>query len=349
MWLVDGLADGGCALVVKLHHALVDGVAGVRLIEAMLRPTRSREIPERLGWTPTPPPRGPDLVRAELAHRARAFRDLLRPGNARDAALVAAGLGSLLVRGLTPAPDAGINPWPAHRARRFAGLDQPLARVHAAGERHGATVNDVVLALAAGGLKALLEGRGVDTAGLRGFRAMVPVNARRKGEGGTAGNRVVLLLVPLPVDEADPVRRLERVRDATRRMKHGSRDVDAGGLLLRLGEATTPRLVSGVLGLTLRRRAFNVVVTDIPGPQHPLYLLGARLTAFYPAVNVWPGETLAIGQFSYDGTLFWGFSADAEAVPDLDVLVAGVAEEFRALAPPRRRRAARTGDATRAP
>ncbi len=331
LWLVDGLAGGAFAIVAKVHHALVDGVAGVRLVEALLSPSPGRAMPARTGWTASPPPSGVRLLAAEVAHRARTLRGLATPGDVRDAAMVAAGLGSLLVRGLTPAPDVGLNPWPPHRNRRFAGLVQPLARVRAAGERRGATVNDVVLTLASGGLRRLLEGRGVDTGALRGFRAMVPVNARARGDAATSGNRVVLLLVPLPVDEPDPVRRLERVRAATGRMKHGSRDVDAGGLLLRAGDATSPHLVSRVVGLTLRRRAFNVVVTNIPGPARPLYLLDACLIAFHPVINLWPGQSIGFALFSYDDHLYWGLNADAEGMPDLDTVVAGIEADFAVL------------------
>jgi WS/DGAT/MGAT family acyltransferase len=185
-----------------------------------------------------------------------------------------------------------------------------------------ATVNDVVLAVVSGALHRFLARRGVDVTRLSDFRAMVPASTHAAADPSVSGNKVAMLLTPLPVDEADPVRRIARVRATTRALKHASNQVAAGELLIRVSDVTAPSLMPAVLRLALRRRAFNLVVTNIPGPPFPLYLLGCRLRSFHPIVNLWPGQALGLAFFSYAGTLYCGLHADREAVAELDGLVA---------------------------
>ena len=193
--------------------------------------------------------------------------------------------------------------------------------------RLGGTVNDVVLAVVAGAMRRYLGGRGVDVDRLD-FRAMVPVNLRA-GSGGV-GNRVASVVARLPVDEPDPRRRLERVHRETDAVKH-SHQVDVLQAIEDLTDWTFTTLISQTTRLAGVSQPFNVVVTNVPGPQFPLYFLGARLLECYPVVPLFNSLALGIALFSYDGRLFWGFNADWDAVPDLHDLVGAVEREFTTL------------------
>jgi WS/DGAT/MGAT family acyltransferase len=200
-----------------------------------------------------------------------------------------------------------------------------IARVR----RHfDATVNDVVLAVVAGGLRRFLARRGADVSTLSDFRAMVPASTHEALDATLSGNRVALLLTQLPVDEPDPARRLERVTATTRALKQASHQMMAGELLVRLSDVTAPSILSAVLRLSLARRAFNVVITDIPGPPVPLYLLGCRLQSFHPIVNLWPRNTLGLAFFSYAGTMYGGLQADLHAIGALGPVVADLESSF---------------------
>ncbi len=320
---VEGLAEGRFAVVARIHHSLVDGVAGVRLLESMLRGTPEESVPERRGWQAEPALRRA-LLGDELAYRRRALATLAR-GRALGKSV--AGGARLLATGLRRASDAGVNPRRNDRARAFASTEMELAAIKAIKNRFDATVNDVVLAIAAGALRRTLSRRGVDV----DFRAMVPVSTHDPGDPSTAGNKVLLLLVPLPVAEPDPVRRLERIRDETRARKESQADLMGGDLLVRLSEATTTSILSAAIRLTLRRRGFNVLVTNVPGPPFPLYLLGAPLRSFHVVVNVWPRQAVAMALFSYAGTLSWGVHSDREAVPEVDEIAGDLVAAFEDL------------------
>jgi WS/DGAT/MGAT family acyltransferase len=193
----------------------------------------------------------------------------------------------------------------------------------------GGTVNDVVLATTAGAMRRFLQGRGVDPGGLE-FRVQVPVNVRAELQRRKLGNRVATLVVPLPVGEPEARRRHERVLEATDRLKH-SGQVGGSELLEELADWTTTELLAGIVRLTSQRLAFNMTVTNVPGPQVPAYLLGARMQAIYPVVPLFARQAVGIALFSYDGGLFWGFHADWDAVPDLHDLVQAVDDEFATL------------------
>jgi hypothetical protein len=156
------------------------------------------------------------------------------------------------------------------------------------------------------------------------------VSVRREDEHGALGNRVALLLAPLPVKERNPQRRLRRVLATTRALK-ASHQVAGAELLEKLGDWTAKELLGGIVRLGEQRLSFNMVVTNVPGPQRPVYLLGARMLAIHPVVPLFAHQGVGIALFSYDGSLFWGFLADWEAVPDLHELVQAVEEEFETL------------------
>jgi WS/DGAT/MGAT family acyltransferase len=193
----------------------------------------------------------------------------------------------------------------------------------------GATNNDVVLATVAGALRRFVLRRGLDGTSLGDVRAMVPVGRHAKGDLATSGNRVVLLLAPLWSHEEKPGERLHRISSSMHELKH-SRRASAGDLLVALGEST-PFLLAGVLGLALRARAFNVLVTNVPGPTKPLGLLGARLTRIVPIVNLWPHQAIGIAVTSYGGAMTFGVQVDQAQIRDLDGFREDIAVAFDAL------------------
>lgn len=310
IWTVAGLAGEQGAIISVFHHALVDGVAGFRLLEHVLR-----------GPAPAPPAAAPR--RAASPGTLAVLRRLATWRNV-------AALVRLLRDGMRPASQVDLNPRWTGRVRAVATHGVALASVQDIARAFGATTNDVVLAAVAGALRRFLARRDLAPAELHDVRAMVPVGRHAGDERELAGNRVVLMLAPLPVDEADPAACLLRVTAATRRLKAGH-SASGGDLLLALSEATTPALLIGVLALALRRRAFNVIVTNVPGPTAPLGLLGAWLTRIAPIVNLWPHQALGIAVASYAGALVFGLHADRRVVPDVDQLRDDLAAAFDAL------------------
>lgn len=309
VWTVTGLADGRGAVIAAFHHALIDGVAGFRLLEH----TFGGPAPAASAAPPRPTRPG----------KLAALRRLVAPRNA-------AALARLLRDGLRPASQIGLNPARVGSARVVASHAVDLAAVQATAHAFGATSNDVVLAAVAGALRRFLARRDLDPAALRDVRAMVPVARHARGSHEAEGNRVVLLLVPLPVDEADPVACLRRVNAATRALK-ASHSVGGGDLLVAVSEITTPAVLVGVLRLALRLRGFNLIVTNIPGPTAPLFALGARLLRVTPIVNLWPHQAVGIAVASYAGQLVFGLQADRRVVPDLDRLRDDLAAALDAL------------------
>jgi diacylglycerol O-acyltransferase len=219
-----------------------------------------------------------------------------------------------LSAGLRPASNTPLNrPLGMHRS--FDWLELKLADVKRVKDRLGGTVNDVVLATVAGALRRFLTLRRVDVSQLS-IRANVPVSVRSAEERGRLGNRIALWMTDLPVSESDPVARLRRVRRTTEGLK-ASRQTLGAEVLAAVSDWTNSSLLSLAVRVSARGRPYNLVVTNVPGPQVPLFLLGAELEACYPVVNLLPSQGLGIALFSYAGSLFWGFTADPEIVPDL--------------------------------
>ncbi len=310
VWTVTGLADGRGAIIAAFHHALIDGVAGFRLLEQAFGP------PAPAGSSAAPP-------RAARAGKLAVLRRLVARRNV-------VALGRLLRDGLRPASQIGLNPSRVGPVRVIASHAVDLVAIQATAHALGATSNDVVLAAVAGALRRFVARRDLDPAALRDVRAMVPIARHAKGSREAEGNRVVMLLVPLPVDEPDPAARLRRVTAATHALKTGH-SVGGGDLLLALSEITTPAILAGVLRLALRLRGFNLIVTNIPGPTAPLYVLGARLLRVTPIVNLWPHQAVGIAVASYAGELVFGLQADRRVVPDVDRLRDDLVAELDAL------------------
>jgi WS/DGAT/MGAT family acyltransferase len=191
------------------------------------------------------------------------------------------------------------------------------------------TLNDVVLTIATGAVRSFLQHRRVDPANLD-FRVLAPVSVRTRDEGGKLGNRVSAWIVPLPVGESDPLEQMKAISRTTAELK-GTKQVVGAEVLTQVAEWTPATLLSLGARNATRLLPFNLVVTNIPGPQVPLYLLGAKMEQVYPYVPLADNLGLGIALFSYDGTLAWGFNADYELVPDLDHFVQAIRDSFQGL------------------
>lgn len=320
--LLEGLEGGGWALANRTHHCMVDGVGSMDVGYALLDVTpepqeRQVVLPERQ--------KAPSVVGA-LAHALdpRSLPDLL--SRSRAAA-------ELLVRDeLIAAPKTSLNE-PIGTLRRIEAVTVDLDDVKAIKNRLGGTVNDVALAIVTGGLRALLLYRG-ETPPRRGMRAMVPMNIRAAAERLGMGNRVTSLFAHLPVAEADPLRRYERVVAETTRLKTGNEAVGAK-TVVDVASLAPPLLHAALARMLFGARLFNVTITNVPGPPMTMYALGSRLRDFYGLVPIFAGHALGVVILSYDGQLTITVSADRTTVPDVEVFRDGVGEaldELRSLA-----------------
>jgi WS/DGAT/MGAT family acyltransferase len=249
-----------------------------------------------------------------------------------------------LQSGLRGAANTPLNR-PTGPHRRFDWLAMSLAEIKRAKDRLGGTVNDVVLAIVAGAMRRFLVRRGVGLAGLD-FRVAIPVNVRTAEDLHALGNRVSVWLAQLPLDERSPRRRLARIRAMTAELKKSGRAAGTDALM-KLAEWAGPALVTLGARFAARVSPYNLIITNVPGPQFPLYMHDARLLQAYPLVPLFENQGLGIAIFTYDGQMFWGFNGDWDLVPDLHALVADAGAAFaelRALAEPR---AARAGPAAR--
>ncbi len=338
MWVVEGLAGGRVALVVKVHHCMVDGIGSVEMLAAMVKPEGFEADAGTRRWRPRPQPGPARLLAGDLARRAglpfalaraaaRAASDPV--GSVRSGLDTVAGLGAALAPTMHPASETPLNPPHIGPHRRFDWARFDFEAVRDVKHRLGGTVNDVVLATAAGGVGRFLRQRGLRVSRELDFRALVPVNLRPRSSA-EPGNRVATLIARLPVHERDPRRRLELVSETMRDLKRSSR-VRGAELLEEVSDWTATSLVTQTMRLAFARRAFNLVVTNVPGPRIPMQFLGAPLREIYPVVHLYPNQALGIALFTYHGGLHWGVNADWDRVPDLHDFVEGLTLEFEAL------------------
>jgi len=338
MWIVEGLEGDRFAIVTKVHHCMIDGVGSVELMGTVMRPTpdedpRLAEPPPR--WIPRPAPPPARLFFQELCHRAATPFTLARAAGAvvqspRSALARATETASGVVEALTagfrfasPTPlNVEIGPH-----RRFDWTATDLVAIRDVKGRLGGTVNDVVLSVLSGALARFLHRRGSDAGGLD-FRAMLPVNLRAAGEH--MGNRVAMIVARLPLGVRDPRERLAHVVAETTRAK-GSHQALGMQTIEELSDRTFTTLFSEFARLAALAQPYNIVVTNVPGPAFPVYVLGARMLACYPVVPLFRNQGLGVALFSYDGRLHWGFNADWDVLPDLHDLATAVDEEFAAL------------------
>ena len=327
-WLVEGLADGRFALISKTHHALVDGISGVDLATVIfdLVPEGTEIEHPDAPWRPQPEPSSIDLaargikglVKTPLELAAKAVGAASRPAETAEAAREAIeGIGEIVWAGLNPAPDTPLNV-PIGPHRRFVWTRHDLADFKAVKNAFGGTVNDVVLTVVAGGLRRWLRSRGVRTEGLE-LRALVPVSIRTKEEQHTLGNRLAVMRGPLPVYIEDPVARLRVVKQAMDGLKESKQAVGAE-VLTGVQQFAPPTILAQASRLNFSTRLFNLIVTNVPGPQFPLYVLGRRLQDLFPIAFLPENHALAIAIMSYDGGIAFGLLGDYDAMPDLDAM-----------------------------
>jgi diacylglycerol O-acyltransferase len=340
MWLVSGLEGGRFAMLAKTHHALVDGISGVDIVTVLFDTSPEPAAPPDPGeqWLPRPLPARAQLLGEALVERATApaeiartvravFRAPLRVASGvRDAAV---GMGTLGWAGLNPAPSTPYNR-PIGPHRRFNWVRTNLADIKAIKDELGGTVNDVVLCTVSGALGRHLRRRGETTDGLE-LKAFVPVSVRADVERGALGNRVAGMIAPLPVWCQEPLARMDLVREEMRSLKEGGQAVGAQALTELSGFAPST-VMAQASRLMSRQRFFNVVVTNVPGPQFPLYLMGREMIDPFPMVPLARNQGVGVALMSYNGRMNVGLVGDYDLLWDIDDLGRDVRESLAELA-----------------
>lgn len=336
LWIVEGLSDDRFAMILKTHHSVVDGVSGVDLVGTLLRPDADASIPNTSPWQPRRIPSAPELVQAEWRRTTRAYAEvgglvrsaLAAPDSMREKLQrsFAAGLATLNAGLRIPAAtplNRDVGPY-----RRFDWTSMDLDAVKAIKNALGGAINDVVLAVVAGAMRRFLGHRQADTDEID-YRVVVPVSVRGDHADEHSGNRVSAWMLSLPIGLEDPGLRFASICETTAALKQ-SRQADGIEFFTRIAEYAAPIMTLGVR-LAARLEPYNMIVTNVPGPQVPLYLLGSRLLAGYPQVPLFDRQGLAVALLSYSGQLHWGFNADWDLVPDLHVFTSAIKESFAEL------------------
>jgi WS/DGAT/MGAT family acyltransferase len=336
LWMVEGLEGERFALISKSHHALIDGIAGVDLATVMFDLTPTPQEVEHSGqpWQPRPEPNGVELLTAGVKGAVRAGLEVA--GRAADAAShpdralaelreAAEGLGEVVWAGLNPAPETPLNVEIGPH-RRFVGLPNRLDDFKAVKDAFGGTVNDVVLAVVTGALRSFLISRGVRTEGFE-LRALVPVSIRSEAQRHTLGNQIAAMRGPLPVYIEDPIQRLEAVSRAMDGLKESKMAVGAE-VLASVESFAPPTVLAQASRLNFSTRLFNLIVTNIPGPQFPLYILGREMEQVFPIAFLPRDHALAIAIMSYNGQMNFGLLGDHDALGDLDAIAAWIQESL---------------------
>ncbi len=337
IWFVEGLANDRWALISKTHHAVVDGVSGVDLMSVMLDLGPEPQVIEAEPWRPEPEPTADKLLKDAVGERITSPGEIIRivqsavldPAKLPNKVIQAArDLGSFVGGSLDFAPTSSLNQQVGPH-RRFETVLTDLEEIKAVKNAHGATVNDVVLSVVSGGLRHLLKGRGERVDDIE-LRAMIPVSVRADADRGALGNQVASLWATLPINEADPVKRLKTVSEHMGNLKRSGQAVGAQ-ILTSLGEYAPPTILAQASRLVSRQRAYNLVITNVPGPQLPLYSAGRRMLEIYPVVPLSANTALGIALFSYDGTIGIGLLADYDTAPDVGVLAEGIEKSIAEL------------------
>jgi diacylglycerol O-acyltransferase / wax synthase len=321
LWLVEGLRDGRFAIIGKSHHALVDGVSGVDITTVLFdldaEPQGTPAAPPP--WLARPEPTDWRLLSDALRERLTSPREIYRGFRAalRGPRQVLKGVGatSKMLGAATAAPDTVFNVEIGPH-RRFAITQTSLADLKRVKDAHGGTVNDVILSIVAGALGRYLRARGHDTEDLE-MRAMVPVSVRTAEEHGALGNRISAMMAPLPVWCEDPVERLHLLTESMGDLKASSQAVGAE-ILTKITDFAPTTIASQAARLQPAQRFFNLVVTNVPGPQFPLYVLGRRMESIFPMVPLARNQALCVGIMSYNGQVNFGLIGDYDAMADLD-------------------------------
>jgi len=349
VYLVEGLAENRFAIITKTHHSLVDGISAVDIGNVLVdgNPTASEGV--LTTWRARPEPSGAELVVAALTEAARTPSQVVETiqhgvSDVTRAVGKVAGVAGDVISTLArvsarPAPESPLNAT-VGRARRYVMIGTDLEDYRKVRTRLGrgsfaeeVTVNDVILATIAGAFRSWLLTRGESVYPGTTIRAMVPVSVH-DGEGAPTGAQMTACFVDLPVGEPGPSMRLHQIAFSMRQqMEGGSRRAVSAETLSGLGGFAPPTMhaLGARLGGVVSRRLYNVVITNVPGPQTPLYAAGARMVSTYPVTPLGRGQALSIGLTSYDGGVYYGLYADRDAMPDADVLGRGVVDALHEL------------------
>jgi diacylglycerol O-acyltransferase len=336
MWMIEGLEDDRFALITKTHHSLVDGIGGIDLATVLfdLSPDPPPIAHSGRPWQPHSEPGTAQLVAAGLVGALRAGVELAEgaidalthPEHALARAREAAeGMGEIVWAGLNPAPETPLNV-PIGPYRRFVGITSELEDFKAVKNAFGGTVNDVVLAVVAGAMRTFLISRGRHTEGVE-LRALVPVSVRAEDQHHQAGNRIVVMRGPLPIYIADPIQRLRFVSHAMDGLKESKQALGAE-MIAGAQNFAPPTILAQASRLNFSTRLFNLIVTNIPGPQFPLYVLGREMLQAMPVAFLPENQALAIAIMSYNGQMNFGLLGDFDALPDIDAIGESIAEEL---------------------
>jgi len=327
LWMVEGLQDGGFAIVGKTHHCMVDGVSGVDITTVLFDLEKEPAPPpdQPAEWVPEPEPTGAQLLGDAVVERLvsprevwRGFRRVARgPRRAARKAVDAVTAAGTFAWSGWGAPDTPFNVEIGPH-RRFAWVDAALPELKQVKDEFGGTVNDVILAAVAGALGRYMRARGHATAGVE-VVAMVPVSVRTEDQHGALGNQVSSMMAPLPVSIEDPLQRLRHVSEAMGDLKSSKQALGAT-VMTQLADFAPPTISAQAARLQSRQRFFNLVVTNVPGPQFPLYLLGRRMKRVYPMVPLAQRQAVCVGIMSYDGQVNFGLIGDFDAMSDLEEL-----------------------------
>ncbi|MGI8941968.1 MAG: WS/DGAT/MGAT family O-acyltransferase [Actinomycetota bacterium] len=329
IWFAEGLAGNRFAFVSKTHHSLVDGISGTDIMSVLLDP--SPEVPaiERDTWRPDIEPSADQLMVDALRERLTSPAEVVRSlqSAATDPSkLSGLVLGSARALGEWMGSSFAAPPSSLNRSigphRRFETVTVALDDLKSIKNAFGGTVNDVVLTVVSGGLRRLLRGRGERVDDLE-LRAMVPVSVRTDEQRGTLGNQVANVWAALPVYEPDPLERLHVISESMRDLKNSGQAVGAQ-VLTSLGEFAPPTIVAQASRLVARQRAFNLVITNVPGPQIPLYTLGREMLEVYPVLPLSGNTTLGVALLSYNGSVGFGLLGDYETTEDIGELAEGI-------------------------
>jgi WS/DGAT/MGAT family acyltransferase len=330
MYLIEGLEDGHVAVLTKSHHAMIDGMSGIDIATVMFDFTPEPRTVEPEGeWRPQPEPSPRDLLVDALTEQVT---HPIRTALQNTAMLVQSpqivlgkvgemvgGIASLLAAGTAPRSPFNV---PVGPNRRFAMAEVPVADAKLIKNALGGTVNDVVLAAVAGAVNRLLRARGNSTSGLT-LRAMIPVSTRDESQRMAMGNRVASIFVDLPIGAPDAATRLRKITAATKDLKSSHQAV-AAGAIMGIGSWAPPTLHGLAARLVARQRFVNLVVSNVPGPQIPLYLGGARMLVTYPVMPLGETTALSVAVTSLSGVMGFGFTGDWDAVPDIEHLAEGL-------------------------
>ncbi len=334
-WIVEGLSGDRFAVITKIHHCMIDGSSAVELAQIMMSPSADRTLGEVPRYLPKPAPTRGDLIRDEVAYRLslpiKALRDLSEFARQSEDVMAevtkrAKILATLFGMGLTASATPLNGRLGPHRD--FNWLETSLDDIKAIRRGLDCSVNDVILTIVTGAVRAYMIRHGVDPATLE-FKISAPVSVRREEETGQLGNRVSSWILRLPIGEEKPFDQLKQIHETTQELKASNQALGVE-MMMAVAEWTPASLLS--LGSQSSTGPVNSIVTNVPGPQIPLYMQGAKLLAVYPQVPLIQGMGLGIALMSYNGRICWGFNTNPDVVPDLPDFVGLVTESIERVA-----------------